>query len=207
MHGRQHTGVSIYEARTETGEKDERSGRGDARATTRATRRRRRRRQQQRETPDDGRRENRRKRETGRANEEGNNKTERDEDSRRMRMLRREEPRRENDHGLSRPLPIISACQNPYLPPSDAGLSHSLSLSLLRAKQTSLLLAFLLALPLPTSRAFPHHPPTVQPLHLVRSWSSPLGTRLQYVRGAANVHRATPGPEYVIPRTVTLILR
>lgn len=29
MHGRQHTGVSIYEARTETGEKDERNGRSD----------------------------------------------------------------------------------------------------------------------------------------------------------------------------------
>lgn len=29
MHGRQHTGVSIYEARTETREKDERNGRSD----------------------------------------------------------------------------------------------------------------------------------------------------------------------------------
>lgn len=29
MHGRQHTGVSIYEARTKTWEKDERNGRND----------------------------------------------------------------------------------------------------------------------------------------------------------------------------------
>lgn len=41
MHGRQHTGVSIYEARTETGEKDEGSGRrvtttGEAPAETAA---------------------------------------------------------------------------------------------------------------------------------------------------------------------------
>lgn len=32
MHGRQHTGVSIYEARTETREKDERSCRSDGEA-------------------------------------------------------------------------------------------------------------------------------------------------------------------------------
>lgn len=35
MHGRQHTGVSIYEARTGTREKDERSGRSERRSGSR----------------------------------------------------------------------------------------------------------------------------------------------------------------------------
>lgn len=37
MHGRQHTGVSIYEARTRTREKDERNGRNDGAGEAAAT--------------------------------------------------------------------------------------------------------------------------------------------------------------------------
>lgn len=158
MHGRQHTGVSIYEARTETGEKDERSGRGDARATTRATRRRRRR--QQRETPDDGRRENRRKRE-----DRTRERRRKQQDREGRRFAEDEDAAERGTPTRERPRSFASLTHHLRVPKlvSSTIRRWSLSLSLLRAKQTSLLLAFLLALPLPTSQAFPHHPPTVQP--------------------------------------------
>lgn len=99
MHGRQHTGVSIYEARTETGEKDERSGRSDDSGEA-AT-----------ETADnDGERE--KERENSReAERKGKSKRDRKEDSTRVDVAERENPdarEQPRARGLSRPLPIIS---------------------------------------------------------------------------------------------------
>lgn len=89
MHGRQHTGVSIYEARTGTREKDERSCRNDGEAAV--------------ETTDGEIRIRQKERERG-----GGEESARETKIRRWKMLRRE-PRRESSTtmGLSRPLPII----------------------------------------------------------------------------------------------------